>query len=82
MGIENFNEPNQVELVNNAGIPTLEALNHEAAVELYREKVGISPRVGMTIAEIKAGIKDPEGERARILLLEQEEKQGTPYQQW
>lgn len=82
MGIENHEDPKQTELIAESGELTLEALNHEAAVELYRKKVGISPQIGMTTAEIKAGIKDPESEQARIHLLEQEEKRNTPYQQW
>jgi len=43
-----------------------EAMSTKELEDLYREAVGVSPRIGTTRADIIQALIDPEAERARL----------------
>ncbi len=67
MGIENMNRPNQVELINTFGKPTLEALGDDELATLYKEHVGYTYRHDLKREElIKVLRADKEEEISRL----------------
>ncbi len=67
MGMENFQQPNQVELIDVSGQPTLEALSDDELAALYKEHVGVLYRKDLTRSALIAVLRaDAEEELARL----------------